>query len=142
VTSQLELRQNELTLQKTINQVRVDVQNAVIGLQQARARFTAAQKARELQQQTLDSDNEKYQLGASTAYQVVQDQRDLANAQSTEVQALANYSHGRIALDQAMGRTLEVNNITLEEALSGQVSRPSTLPASLPSANVPLGGGR
>jgi len=142
VTSQLELRQNELTLQKTINQVRVDVQNAVIGLQQARARYAAAQKARELQQQTLDSDNEKYQLGASTAYQVVQDQRDLANAQSTEVQALANYSHGRIALDQAMGRTLEVNNVSLEEALSGQVSHPSTLPANLPPANVPQGGAR
>ncbi len=58
VTSQLELRQNELTLQKNMNQVRVDVQNAVIGLQQARARYEAAQKARELQQQTLDAEQE------------------------------------------------------------------------------------
>ncbi len=53
VTSQLELRQNELNLQKNINQVRVDVQNAVIGLQQVRARHEAAERARVLQEQTL-----------------------------------------------------------------------------------------
>jgi outer membrane protein len=133
VTSQLELRQNELNLRKSVNQVRVDVENAVIGLQQARARYNAAEKARELQQQTLDADQEKYRLGASTSYQVVQDQRDLASAVSTEVQALANYTHARIAYDQAMGTTLETNNVTIEEAMSGKISRPSTLPANLPA---------
>src|SRR6185437_12649647 len=54
VTSELELRQTELQYQKTINQVRVDVQNAVIGLRQARVRYDSAVKARVLQQQTLD----------------------------------------------------------------------------------------
>ncbi len=98
----------------------MDVQNAVIGLQQARARYDAAVKARVLQQQTLDGDQKKYRLGASTVFQVVQDQRDLATAGSAEVQALANYSHARIAFDQALGATLEVNHISLDEALSGQ----------------------
>ncbi len=135
VTSQLELRQNELNLQKSINQVRVDVQNAVIGLQQARARHEAGEKARALQQQTLTADEEKYRLGATTAYQVVQDQRDLANAVSTEAQSLANYSHARIALDQALGQTLEVNHISLDEAIAGRVERPSSLPATLPPGN-------
>src|SRR5205807_6703675 len=74
VTSMLEMRQNELNLQKNVNQIRVDVQNAVIGLRQARARYDAAVKARVLQQQTLDGDRQKYSLGASTVYQVVQDQ--------------------------------------------------------------------
>jgi outer membrane protein len=138
VTGQLELRQNELSLQKNINQIRVDVQNAVIGLRQARARFEAAEKAVVLEQQTLDGDRQKYLLGASTPYQVVQDERDLASAGSTEMQALANYSHARIAFDQALGTTLEVNHISLEEALTGRVSRASSLPAELP-ANVPAG---
>jgi outer membrane protein TolC len=89
-------------------------------------------KARVLQQQTLEGDQQKYRLGASTVYQVVQDQRDLATAGSAEVQALANYSHARIAFDQALGATLEVNNISLDEALRGSVSRPSTLPANPP----------
>ena len=132
VTSLLQIRQGELGLQKSINGVRVDVQNAVIGLEQARARYDAATKARVLQQQTLNADQRKFTLGASTAYQVVQDQRDLANAESLQVQAMANYTHARIAFDQAMGTTLEENHISLDEALAGHISRPSTLPANLP----------
>lgn len=137
VTSELELRQNELNLHKTESQIAVDVQNALIGLQQARARYDAAAHARELQQQTFSADQRKYELGATTSYQVMQDQRDLANSVSTEVQALANYTHARIAFDQAMGRTLQANNISIGEALSGRVSRASVLPRNLPAAVLP-----
>jgi outer membrane protein TolC len=134
VTSALEQRQAELSLQKAVNQVRVDVQNAVIGLRQARVRYDSAVKARILQQQTLDADRKKYTLGASTVFQVVQDQQTLATAASTEEQALANYSHARISFDQAMGTTLEVNHVSIDEALSGHVTRGSSLPATLPAA--------
>ena len=65
VTSTLEIRQNELNLQKQVNQVRVDVQNAVIGIEQARARYDAAVEARTLSTQTFDADRKKkYDLGA------------------------------------------------------------------------------
>ncbi len=133
VTSELGLRQSELGLQQNINQVRVDVQNAVIGLQQARARYAAAIKASTLQQQTLEADQKRLALGASTAYQVVLDEQNVASAASSQVQALANFSHQRIGLDQALGRTLEASHITLDEALAGTVSRPSQLPATLPT---------
>ncbi len=130
VTSQLEIRQNELNLQKQVNQIRVDVQNAVIGLQQARARYVAAKEARVLSQETFDGDKKKYELGAGTSYQVVQDQRDLASAQSSEVQAMANYTHARIQFDQALGATLDVNKISVDEAMSGKVAAPpSPIPA-------------
>ena len=133
VTSLLEIRQNELSLQKSTAQVRVDVQNAVIGLRQARARYDAAVQARVLAQQTLEADQKKFTLGAGTSFQVVQDQRDLATAQSSEVQAMANYTHARIAFDQALGTTLEVNHVSVEEALAGRVS---SQPAK-PGAEVP-----
>jgi outer membrane protein len=136
VTSTLELRQNELNLKKNINQVRVDVENALIGMQQARARYEAAMKSRELQQQTLDSDQKKYTLGAATAYLVIQDQRDLTTAQSAEVQAMANLTHARITLDQALGRTLEVNNISVGEAMQGHVDWTSNLPAGVPKGGT------
>lgn len=126
-TSMIELRQNELSLQKSVNQVEVDVRNAVIGLQQARARFDAAVKSRQLQEETLKADQQKLALGASTPFQVVQDQRDMANAESSEVQAMANYSHARIAYEQAIGITLDVNHISLDEAKSGVSSVPVKL---------------
>ena len=129
-TSLLEIRQHELNYQKQVNQVRVDVQNAVIGIQQARVRYEAAVQARILSQATFEADQRKYELGAGTPYQVVQDQRDLSAAQSSEAQAMANYSHARIALDQALGRTLDVNHVSMEEAVSGRVrATPSTVPA-------------
>jgi outer membrane protein len=142
VTSVLELRQNQLNLQKNTNQVLVDVQNAVIGIQQARARYEAAVKSRELQEQTLAADQRRYSLGAATAFQVIQDQRDLATTQSGEVQAMANYTHARIAFDQALGRTLEVNHVSINEALKGQIARPSALPPDLPQPGAPKGGGQ
>jgi outer membrane protein TolC len=130
-TSLLELRQNELNLRKNTNQVTVDVQNAVIGLEQARVRYDAASKARQLQDQTLAADQRRYALGAATVFQVVQDQRDLATSQSSEVQAMANYTHARISFDQALGTTLEVNHISLDEAMKGRLARDSVLPESL-----------
>ncbi len=136
VTTALGKRQDELTMQKAINQVRVDVQNAVIGLRQARVRYESSVKARILQQQTLDADQKKYKLGASTVFQVVQDEQTLASAQSSEQQALANYSHARISFDLAMGTTLEANKISIDEALSGKVKRESVLPANLPAAQT------
>jgi outer membrane protein TolC len=110
----------------------VDVQNAIIGLQQARARYEASVQGRILAQQTFDGDRKKFDLGATTSYQVVQDQRDLATSQSSEAQAMANYSHARLAFDQAMGKTLEANHISLDEAIAGKVQAvPSNLPAGV-----------
>jgi outer membrane protein len=134
-TSLLELRQNQLNLRKNSNQVTVDVQNAVIGLQQARVRYDSASKSRELQEQTLAADQRRYALGAATVFQVVQDQRDLASSQSSEVQAMANYTHARISFDLALGTTLDVNHISLDEAMQGRIARDSALPANLPGGN-------
>lgn len=133
VTSLLELRQNELNLRKSTNQVLLDVQNAVIGLQQARVRLEAAAKSRMLAAETLEADQTKYSLGAAVPFQVIQDQRDLANASNTEGQAMANYTHTKIGLDQALGATLSVNHISIDEALNGHMNRESALPATLPA---------
>ncbi len=68
MTSELELRQSELGLQQNINQVRVDVQNAVIGLQQARARYAAAVKASALQQ--ADAGCGPKEIGAGSVHRL------------------------------------------------------------------------
>ncbi len=133
VADQLSLRQGELQLQKVLSQVRVDVKNAVIGLQQARARYETAVATRQLAQQTLEAEQNRFKFGESTIPAVVQAQRDLASAQSAEIQAMANYTHSRIAFDQAVGQTLESNRISIDEAVSGRVARVSALPNPLPN---------
>ena len=133
---QLQLRQTQLTTQKSINQVVVDVSNGVIALQQARARHAAAVKNRELQQQLLDAEQRKFLLGASTPYNVTQQQRDLAAAAATDVSSLASYIAARMSLDQTLGITLEANHVSIDEAKTGKVGRTSTLPANTPPANA------
>jgi outer membrane protein len=128
VADQLALRQGELQLQRTISQVRVDIKNAMIELQQARARYETAVATRVLAQQSLEAEQKKFQFGQSTIPLVVQAQRDLATDQSAEVQSMANYTHAKIAFDEAVGQTLDVNGISMEEAASGHVVRQSVLP--------------
>jgi hypothetical protein len=123
--SLLEKRQAEIRMRQSENAIRTEVQNALIGLQQSRARFQAAEKARVLQEQTLDAEQKKFNLGASTIFLVVQAQRDLALARSLEITAKNNYVKAKVELDRAVGRTLQENNISIEEAYTGRVSKPA-----------------
>ncbi len=133
---QLQLRQQELQNRKDSNQIVVDVSNQVTALRQARVRYNAAVKNRVLEEQLLDAEQKKFSLGASTTFNVVQQQRDLSAAQSTQVATLVTYSNARVALDQTLGTTLDENHISIEDALSGRVARRSSLPASLPAAGA------
>ncbi|MBV9301144.1 MAG: TolC family protein [Acidobacteriaceae bacterium] len=130
---QFQLRQSQLQNQKDLNQIVVDVSNGAIELQQARVRYEAAVKNRVLEEQLLDAEQKRFSLGASTTFNVVTQQRDLATAQSNEVAALVSYSNARVALDQVIGATLDENHISVQEALSGRLARQSVVPASLPS---------
>ena len=132
VTDELQLRQAELQFQRAANLVRVDVKTALIGLQQARARYETAVDTRKLGEQSLKDEQNRFQHGVSSVTLVIQAQRDLATDQDAEVQAMANYTHAKIAFDMAMGRTLEVNHISMQEAAAGHVARDSVIPESLP----------
>jgi outer membrane protein TolC len=128
---ELSLRQSEIDLQKQIKQIRADVQNAVIGLQQARARYDAAVEQRALEEQTLDAEQKKYALGASTVYNVIQIQRDLATAQGSEVTAQSQYAHARVNLELATGQVLPNYQVSITEAQTGHVARPPAPPPVL-----------
>jgi outer membrane protein TolC len=135
ISDELTYRQQQLSLQRLENQVRVDVQNAMIGVSQARAQYQAALKANELQLQTLDAEQKKLALGASTIYNVILAERDLVTAASNLVAAEAAYSKAKVELDRATGQILYSNNVSVEEASRGLVARPpSAIPAVPPAA--------
>jgi outer membrane protein TolC len=126
INDELTLRQLQLGVQRLENQVRVDVQNAVIGVQNARAQYRAATKARILQERTLDAEQKKYAAGASVIYNVILTQRDLATAQQSELAAEAAYAKSKVELERVTGQTLNNNGVSLSEALQGVVSRPAS----------------
>jgi len=121
----------EAQLQQMKNTALLDVRNTYIALTQDRAQVDAASKARELQQQTFDAEQKKYKLGASTVYLVIQTQRDLINAQGTELRALANLAEAKANYERAVGRTLEVNRVTIADAKTGEAERETLIPGTL-----------
>jgi outer membrane protein len=121
----------EAQLQQLKNAALLDVRNTYIALTQDRAQVEAATKARELQQQTFDAEQKKYQLGASTVYNVILTQRDLINAQGNELRAVANLSEAKANYERALGRTLEVNRVTIADAKTGEAARETLIPGTL-----------
>jgi outer membrane protein len=127
----LTARQQQAVLQQMKNTALLDVRNTYIALVQDRARVEAAGKARELQRQTFEAEQKKYQLGATTVYNVILTQRDFITAQGTELRALADLVEAKANYERAIGRTLEVNRVTIAEGKSGNVDRDTLIPGTL-----------
>jgi outer membrane protein TolC len=127
---QLQFRQGELASQRDLNNIVVAISSQMNALQQARSRYSAAKDTRELQEKLLAAEQEKFTSGLSTFNTIIADQRLLVAAQISEVNARASYAHARIALDQVLGETLVKNHISLDEALTGRISKPSAIPAA------------
>ena len=81
--------------------------------------------------QTLDAEQKKYNLGASTYLAVLQDERDLAQAESNLVSAMTNYAKSRVQLDKDTAQTLDRNNIKIDEAVTGSVKTLPTIPGTV-----------
>ena len=113
---QLNLRQTQLSQQREINQLAVDVSNQVVALRQARARHAAALNARQVQEQLMAGEEKKFELSSSTIAAVVTARQSLAISRATELAALVAYKHARIALDQVLGQTLDANHISVAQA--------------------------
>jgi outer membrane protein len=136
VTALLTARQDETRYRQVVNNVAIDVHNTQIVLEQARVTLAAAAKTRDLDQQTLDAEQKKYQLGASTLFNIVSDQNTLAAAASAEVRARINLAEAKVNFDRAMGRTLEVYNITIADAKSGQTPKDTLIPGTSASGQL------
>ncbi len=113
---QLQLRQSAVSGLRDSNAIVVAISNQLIGLRQARAKYSAAVNTRELEQQLLKSEQQKFTFGKSSISNVIGVQRALVGAQTSEIDAQAAYAHARVSLDQVTGTTLEINHVSLDEA--------------------------
>jgi len=139
IRSELEYRQAQTRLQQLQNEIVIEVRNAQFAVQQNRVRVMAATKSRDLAQHTFEIEQKKYVLGASTSYDVLKTQRDLAQADSTRVAAMSDYEKSRVELDRATGLTLARNGIELEDAERGQVQKAPQIPGVIPRKELPAG---
>ena len=137
--SQMEYRQVQMRLQQLYTQVRIQVVNAQFALTNDRAQVSAAQAGQEYAAQSLDAEQKKYKLGASTSALVLQQQRNLANAEDTLISATAAYAKDRAALRQLTSSTLDAYGISITEAAAGVVTTAPVIPGlTAPAAPAPV----
>ncbi len=126
--AQMELRQTQLRLQQLYIQTRINVVNGQYALTNDRASVQSAQAARDFAAQSLDAEQKKYKLGASTTANVLSQERNLATAENNLITATGTYATDRVALQQLLANTLDRYGISLVDAASGVVSQQPTIP--------------
>ena len=126
--SLMEYRQAELRLEQLYTQIRMQVVNAQFALTNDRAQVQASLAARDYNQQSLDAENKKLRLGASTTANVLLQQRNLATAENNLIAANAAYAKDRAGLYQTLAATLHHYGINLTEAASGDVKTAPVVP--------------
>jgi outer membrane protein TolC len=126
--SLMEYRQAELRLEQLHTEIRMQVVNAMYAMTNDRAAVKAAQAARDYAEQSLDAEQKKLHLGASTTANVLQQQRGLATADFNLISAYAAYAKDRAGLYQTMATTLQHYGINLPEAAAGKVNTEPVVP--------------
>ncbi len=100
------IRQQELVIAQ-------EVRNAVRQVQTNRRRIDASRVARELEEERLDAEQKKFEVGMTTSYFIVQAQRDLAQARANELQAIIDYAKAIVAVERAQGTLAERSSVTI-----------------------------
>jgi outer membrane protein TolC len=97
--SKLSLDQANANLKALELQIATDVQNAALTVQSSLESVQAAQVARQLSQEKLNATQSKLDVGMATNYEVVQAQRDFADAQNNELRAVLNYRKALVTFE-------------------------------------------
>jgi outer membrane protein len=127
--AQLTEREGQTIQVRDKNTIVVGVRQALTAVQQDEAQVQATVQATKLAQETYDDEVKKFDLGASTTYNVVLQARDLNAAKLNELTAKTNLEIALVNFNQALGRTLTNNNITIANRLGRELD---------PDGNTPL----
>jgi len=132
INAELSYRQSEIQDHQLHNNVKQAVMNDWTALRNARAAYETSVVSRKLADETLAGTRRKYELGTATIQDVVIAQRDDTTRRLSEVQTLSQLQQSRTSMDSALGRILDVYNVSMEEAKTGQVGREPDLTVVTP----------
>jgi outer membrane protein len=90
--ARLEYQQSQTQLKNMQLQVSTQVRESGRNVQTNQKRVQSARASRELQERKLEAEEKKQAAGMSTSFFVFQAQRDLAQARTAEIQAIADYN--------------------------------------------------
>ena len=106
--------QHAYQLRDQRQQVSQEVRLADTQLRMAVSIVQSATTARDLAQKNVDAEQQKYQLGSITVFELLQAQVQLSNAQSQLLGAYTNYRQSQIAYQRATWSLLDNLHITVK----------------------------
>ena len=113
-STKIDKQQSLLRLKKLEQTVMVQIDDAVKQTRIQFERIESTRKAREFAQAAIEAERTKLANGKSTSFVVLQLQRDLTAASSTEIRALTDYNKAVATLAQNEGTTLVRNKLSVE----------------------------
>jgi outer membrane protein len=108
----LQRDQAEKAISNLSQLIETDVRAAYIEVNRAREQISASSVTRELQEQKLKIEAEKFRVGRSTSFLVAQVQRDLVSSQIYEVEAVVSYLKALVVLHRLEGSLLARRGIS------------------------------
>jgi outer membrane protein TolC len=117
---EIQTRRTQIRFEQLRKQAQLEVEDALVAMRRARASYEAALQSQALQQESLEAEQAKFDVGASTSFFIVQYQSYLAQARSTVVVAKSAYLKARAALERAVGSILEDNHVMVPDAMRGR----------------------
>ena len=97
---QIILQQNQTEVKTTELQIATEVTGAALAVTNALESLQAAQASRELSERRLEAAQSKFDVGMATNFEVVQAQRDLNDAQNSELRQLLNYRRALVDFER------------------------------------------
>jgi outer membrane protein TolC len=111
ITAVQSMKQAERRLTNTKQQAIIGVHNAVASISANRIGLEARQVSRAFQETNVEKQETSLRLGATTSFEVLRTQEDLASAEAQEVQARIELEKSLVDLELAEGTILENHGI-------------------------------
>ncbi|MBI1875482.1 MAG: TolC family protein [Acidobacteria bacterium] len=124
--ARLQQQQTQAQLKQLELQVATEVTNAALQVQNTLRRVEAATAARELSQRRLEAEQSKFEVGMTTNFFVVQAQRDLSDAQNTELRAQLDYRKSLVDFERVQETSLSRAGITVVSGGGGTTGSGAT----------------
>ncbi len=113
--ARLALEQAQLRLKNQEQEIFLEIKTAVRDVEINYERVQAYRAARELASKKLEAEQEKFKVGKSTNFFILQYQNDLADARSAELRSMVDYILSLANLDRALGMTFKTKNINFSD---------------------------
>jgi len=108
-------RQAGINLDLVKQQIAIEVRTTMRSVKTNRKRIDATRESTRLAREQLLAEQEKYNVGQSTTFQVLEYQEDLADALSSEILALAEWRISVADLARATGTILDIHAVEIDD---------------------------